>query len=368
MSKSFASGDYRLVLTLESASTEGNWYRVLQDKQTLELSCDCPRWLHKRGTSERSCKHTDIAQQLLLPPTPATPLQRLETQVRTFINRLLTVHAPPPAVVETPVAVPTSPASLAFEGQPLTPTTPHEQSLVTAAQDQWQGLSGIWRLAERDTRVGTTPYRFVLLRLDTPNGLMGTGVVAFTHKYGLQTARMIPGVAGWAGYNVAAQIAHQAGFAMVGQPPEHFKWKASRRTTTPRIALHNILRVAERTDLGDGLTPLQRAENTLQLFLGDALYKSLQSNGYLDVPSTLHADRQRVYRLRRDKNASYPRRIRVFERGQVPEADHLLTVFLQLMSDEATVLKVIRTHNIFAPYSDSRHPETITPVWRDRAA
>ena len=99
------------------------------------------------------------------------------------------------------------------------------------------------------------------------------------------------------------------------------------------------------------------------------------------MPSTRFADRQRVYRLRRDKSrASYPRRIRVFEQGTyvndycvvpreaVPEADHLLTVFLQLMTDEVTVLRVVRDYNIFPPYSDSRDRETVAPLWRERAA
>lgn len=362
MSKSFARGDYRLVMAFESASTAGNWYRVLQDKESNVLSCDCPRWLHKRGNAERSCKHTEAAHRLLTPPTPTNPVMTPVRQIiRYFFPNVTTSHA--------------------RDDTPKTPDTPHTQSLVTAARDQWEGLQGTWTIAERDTTVGTDGYRFVLIRLESPNGLTGTGVVAFAHRHGLQTARLIPGVAGWAGYNVAAQIAQQAGFAMVGQPPEHFKWKASRRATTPRIALHDILRVADRTDLGDGLSPVQRAENTLQLFLGDDLYHSLQQQGYLDVPSTLYANRQRVYRLRRDQSrAAYPRRIRVFEQGiyindycvvpreAVPEADHLLTVFLQLMTDEATVLQVVRQYNIFPPFSDSRDPETEIPVWRHRAA
>ncbi len=363
MSKSFARGDYRLMMTFESASTAGNWYRVLEDKVTHALSCDCPRWLHKRGNGERSCKHTEATQRLIAPPPPTNPIiTPVRHLIRQFFPGIMSPHA--------------------HDETPKVPDTPHTQSLVTAARDQWEGLQGTWTIAERDTTVGHDAYRFVLIRLESPNGLVGNGVVAFAHAHGLQTARLIPGVAGWAGYNVAAQIAQQAGFAMVGQPPEHFKWKATRRANAaPRIALHDILRVADRTDLGDGLSPVQRAENTLQLFLGDDLYYSLQHQGYLDVPSTRFADRQRVYRLRRDKSrASYPRRIRVFEQGTyvndycvvpreaVPEADHLLTVFLQLMTDEVTVLRVVRDYNIFPPYSDSRDRETVAPVWRERAA
>lgn len=332
MAKSLAHGDYRLLMAFESASSEGSWYRVLQDKSNEVLSCDCPRWLHKRQGAERSCKHTETVARLLA--TQNAPAER-----------------------------------------PGAADTPHTQSLVSAAREQWQGLEGTWGIEERDALVGDTKYRFVLLRLDTPTNLSGTGVVAFAHRHGVSTARLIPGVTGWAGYALAAQIAQQAGFAMVGQPPEHFKWQASARTTTTRIGLRDILRVADRTDLGDGLTPAQRAENTLQLFLGD-LYTTLETQGYLDVPSRLYQGQQRVYRLRRDPHKQRARRIRMFEHGRyindlcvvpreaVPEADHLLTVFLQLMTDESTVLRVVQQYNIFPPNSDGTERETVAPQWQ----
>jgi hypothetical protein len=47
----------------------------------------------------------------------------------------------------------------------------------------------------------------------------------------------------------------------------------------------------------------------------------------------------------------------------VPEADHLLTMFLQLLSDEDSALSVVKDHNIFGPYSDGHEQETIAPVW-----
>jgi hypothetical protein len=181
-------------------------------------------------------------------------------------------------------------------------------------------------------------------------------------------------VAGWCGYAVAAEIARQAGYTTVGQPPEHFKLRRGSGTREGRIALRDILQVGERTDLGDGLTPAKRAENTLRLFLGD-LYQQLSLQGYLDVPSRSYLTEQRVYRLRRDPAHQRDRRVRVFELAQyvrdlcivraqnVPEADHYLTVFLRLLSDEAGVLAVVQTYNIFPPYSDDSGRESTPPVW-----
>src|SRR5207244_702557 len=84
----------------------------------------------------------------------------------------------------------------------------------------------------------------------------------------------------------------------------------------PAIGLADILRVGDIVDLGDGLRPEQRAENTLRLFLSEPLYQRLERQSFLDVPSVRYADRERVYRLRRDPNRRRERRVRVFERGQ----------------------------------------------------
>lgn len=89
---------------------------------------------------------------------------------------------------------------------------------------------------------------------------------------------------------------------------------------------------------GDGLRPIERAEQTLRLFLGEQLYQQLETHGFLDVSSVRYAEEQRVYRLRRDPGKLCERRVRVFIHGQyfndfcivraqsVPEADHFLTV------------------------------------------
>ena len=147
----------------------------------------------------------------------------------------------------------------------------------------------------------------MLVRLDTPHGLSATRIATFASPLGLALPRLIPAVAGWIGYNLAAQVALAGGFPAIGAPPRHFQVRAGQWGRSGP-GLYNILRVGERVGLGDGLTPAQRAENTLQLFLGP-LYETLTGQGYIDVPSALHAARQRVYRLRRD------RRLRLFEHG-----------------------------------------------------
>ena len=77
------------------------------------------------------------------------------------------------------------------------------------------------------------------------------------------------------------------------------------------------------------------------------------------------------------------RRVRVFERNRyvndfcivrgqdVPEGDHWLTVFLQLISNEAEALSVVQNHNVFPPHSDDYYEhedETIPAIWQPRAA
>ena len=124
------------------------------------------------------------------------------------------------------------------------------------------------------------------------------------------------------------------------------------------------------------LTPAQRAENTLRLFLGPQ-HALLERQGFLDVSSGLHPGR--VYRLRRDPQRRYERRVRVFEQGRyqadycivraqsVPEADHFLTLFFGLVADERRILSVVQRGNIFSPNSDGQERETTPAVWQARA-
>src|SRR5205807_930174 len=102
--------------------------------------------------------------------------------------------------------------------------------LLAATQEQWPGLRGMWSIEERDAQIGTKPYHFVLLRLAMGNGGIATGVVAFANTHRHTMNEMIPGVAGWAGYAIAAEVARLGGFPTAGQPPDHFR--IDRRPTT----------------------------------------------------------------------------------------------------------------------------------------
>jgi hypothetical protein len=344
MPRSLANGDYRLIMAIESASRANSWYRVLVDGNTGNFSCDCPAWTFRQdGGEARSCKHTRLAQLLTSPQNVGTPLERASGAAAT--NNLF----------------------------------------VQAAQQQWPGLGGRWSIEQRSSQLDGTPYYFVLLRLTTGNGTTATGLVAFTRRYHTTQQSMIAGVAGWAGYAIAAEVARAAGYPLAGQPPEHFK--VTRRTgaspRTRRIGLQDILRVGDQVDLGDGYTPDQRAENTLRLFLGEELYAQLERQHFLDVSSVRYAAEQRVYRLRRDPAKQRDRRVRVFKfnryvndycivRAQdVPEADHWLTNFLTLLSDEERAISVVQSYNIFPPHSDDyyeQEEETVAAVWRTNVA
>ncbi len=345
MPRSLANGDYSLVMAIESASRANSWYRVLAERRTGDLSCDCPSWtFNQDGSTQstvRSCKHTRLAQLLTTSQQPVP-------------NR--------------------GSVSGAAAKQHL---------LIQATRQQWPGLGGTWSIEQRRSTLDNKPYQFILLRLATGNGGIATGLVAFAERYHPTQQSMVAGVAGWAGYAIAAEVARVAGFAMAGQPPEHFKVSHRARSGTPRIGLGDILRVGDQVNLGDGFTPKQRAENTLRLFLGEELYGQLERQRYLDVSSICYTHEKRVYRVRRDPAKQRERRVRVFKnsryvndycivRGQdVPEADHWLTVFLSLISDENSALSVVQSYNVFPPHSDDydhHEMETIPAIWQQRAA
>jgi len=344
MPRSLAHGDYRLIMAIESASRANAWYRVLIDHHSGQLSCDCPAWTFRQntGASGRSCKHTRIAQ-LLMRPEQGVNAQRAGLPVERARGAAAAAH-----------------------------------HLVQATRQQWPGLGGRWSFEQRTSAIDNEPYHFVLLHLTTGNGTTATGLVAFARRYHPTTESMVAGVAGWAGYAIAADIARSAGYALAGQPPEHFK--VTRRTANGRhLGLADILRVGDQIDLGDGYTPVQRAENTLRLFLGDSLYTQLERQHFLDISSVRYAQERRVYRVRRDPDKLHDRRVRLFTNGQyvqdlcivrgqdVPEADHWLTVFLSLISDEERTLSVVQQYNIFPPHSDDyyqREEETIPVVWQ----
>jgi len=120
---------------------------------------------------------------------------------------------------------------------------------------------------------------------------------------------------------------------------------------------------------------MQRAENTLRLFLGPQ-HTLLERQGFLDVSSGLYPGR--VYRIRRDPQRRYERRVRVFESGRytadycivraqsVPEADHFLTLHFGLIADERRILSVVQRGNIFGSHSDGHERETMPAVWMPR--
>jgi hypothetical protein len=351
MPRSLANGDYTLVMAIESASQANSWYRVLQDRQTSALSCDCPAWMFRQdGGTERSCKHTRLAQ-LLMNTQGAVNVQRTGTPLERARG----------AAAESNL-------------------------LVQSTRQQWAGLGGRWSIEQRSSTFDNHPYRFVLLQLYTGNGTSATGLVAFTQRFHPTEESMIAGVAGWAGYALAAEVARAAGYPLAGQPPQHFK--VTRRAgggaaSGRRLGLGDILRVGDQVNLGDSYTPAQRAENTLRLFLGEELYARLERQHFLDVSSVRFAGERRVYRLRRDPGKQRDRRVRVFANGDyvrdlcivrgqdVPEADHLLTVLLGLMSDEERTLSVVQEYNVFPPHSDDygqREEEIVPAVWQGRAA
>lgn len=335
MARSLQNGDYRLLMVFESASRANSWYRVLRDGVSGALSCDCRAWIF--NAQGRECVHTRSAARAL--------------------------------------------QALGSPRNPLRPADGHP--LAQAARDQWPGLLGDWAIRDQALDAEGKPYRMIALRLTLANGDCFTGAVAFAGAHLPTTASMVAGVAGWAGFGLAAEVARAGGFPMAGQPPEHFRAARGGRPDSGTAAgagalgLADIMRVGERRNLGDGLTPAQRAENTLRLFLGP-LYDELERQRFLDVSSQCHPGR--VYRLRRDPAKQSVRRIRVFERGRyerdfcivpaqpVPEADHWLTVFLGLLSDEQRTLQVVKNHNIFPPRSDGNEPEPLPAVWQMRVA
>jgi hypothetical protein len=351
MPRSLANGDYTLVMAVESSSRADSWYRVLADRQTGGLSCDCPPWTFKQGAqanaSGRSCHHTRMAQQL----SHATPLS---------------AAAPVGAFVQGGVLA----------------------SLISATQQQWPGLRGEWSIEASVAEINEKPYVFFLLTLAMGNGGMATGVTAFAGQHRPTPQHLQTRVAMWCGYAIASEVARIGGYPLAGQPPEHFRVTSGRRVrrtvaghaTAPPIGLGDILRIGDVEDLGDGHRPTERAEHTLRLFLGEQLYQQLETCGFLDVSSVRYAEEQRVYRLRRDPGKLRERRVRVFVHGQylndfclvraqsVPEADHVLSIFLQFLSDEDSALSVVKDQNIFGPYSDGHERETIAPVWHPRLA
>jgi len=396
--RSLASGYYRPLAGIESSSAHDRWYMVAIDPAGT-LSCDCSAWTTNAANLERrAVKRGGI---VIEPAVYRDGPRRCK-------------HTEPIAIImqgtqlagwtQVPIGSPP-------------PLSPWHQSLVDAIRESFRGLHGDWWVQERDSRIGSDRYKFILIRLRTGNGRAAAGVVALAldhlHQEGShdqQVAYIREQVSAWIGYTLMASIARQEGWTQLGQPPARYRHEGTARrrpaptpaaspppaqrparpTPPPPLpALTDVLRIGQRRDLGDGLTPQQRAENMLRLFLG-ADYQRLEAQGFLDVSSTVVPGR--VYRVRRDPDKCEARRVRVFERGRYvadycivpdmsgfPEADHWLTVFMGLMTDERQACAVVNGatwhigarpgdgNNVFSPYSDcSDDEETIPAIWHQR--
>jgi len=212
--------------------------------------------------------------------------------------------------------------------------------------------------------------------------MIATAAIAFATCHPATLGSRAAPVGDWGGYTIAASFCRQAGVPIAGEPPLHFAEALAGRSAPRRAPLQpgtstrEILAIGDQRDLGDGLTPMQRAENTLRLFLGPQ-HALLERQGFLDVSSGLYPGR--VYRIRRDPQRRYERRVRVFEQGayvrdlcivraqSVPEADHFLTLFFGLVADERRILSVVQRGNIFGAQSDGHERETVPAVWQPRA-
>jgi hypothetical protein len=223
MPRSLEAGNYRLLAAFESSSNADTWYRLLLDPESASLSCDCRRWIYKRRDQEtRSCPHTELGERLL-------------------------------------TGVPAAARGIAA-------TDIDSEALVAATSRWWgNGLRGQWSVESRIADFNGNSYLFLLLRLRMGNGGEASGMIAFACHHTLSPQRLQDRVAAWCGYAIASEIARLGGYPLAGRQPEHFKVQGGRQqrrgqTTLPQFGVSNLLRLADCEDLGDGLTPEQRAE------------------------------------------------------------------------------------------------------------
>lgn len=295
--RSIASGQLRIQAAYEGSHAE-QFYAVCLDADNLRrgdgrynLTCDCASWVANQSARssgiERICKHTEATNRLL--------------HGHTFL------HARCPA----------------GDGVQL--------RNVIAMQPLLQPIEdATWRLQDVEATVdglgasgSSSTYRMVLLNVTTVDGTAASACVALNNKHHHTVQRTTAAVAAYGGWAIAAEIARVSGFGTVGPPPPRYTFRqgtpSRRLTASPtsiaaarRIGLHDLLQLGTATDLGDGLQPAQRAEHTLQFFLGQQ-YALLQQHHFLDVPSRHFPGR--VYRLRIDPHRQSDRRIRVYEQG-----------------------------------------------------
>lgn len=373
--RSIANGAYLTLMHLQSASRRNDWYRIALDRRSRQLSCDCAAWLFFRG-GERACKHTRFVAGTLSPSTPAA------------------------GAGNDGLARPGG-------GGASSAADASQHAYVQAIQAQFPGFLGHWAVVERHGLVDGAGYRITQIQFTSGDGETIDATIAFADAHGLTEQERRSEIAIRAGYCIALELAHRRGIDLDVRPPSHYSPHQQRTNTgrgaahstrrpaapvpdagrwapvLPSIALDEIVRIAGTP--AEGRTPTERAEGTLRLMLGDETYGRLLRDGYLDVPSRLYANRKRVYRLRRDPHRNDDKRVRIFEEVDghmsyvedycivrasysVPEADHYLTKWLGLLSDERSIIGVVARHNRFRPHSDdysTRIEETTLPVWRD---
>jgi hypothetical protein len=271
--------------------------------------------------------------------------------------------------------VSTPPRSLGERGRAQTRHTATQDAFLTAVQEQWPGLQGKWGIERARGRIKNDSYEVILVRLETGNGDTVSSVVAFCDRHTFSQERWLSGVA-WVGYALAHEVARLGGQELTVPSPGYYRHRGGRRQAERRTGATLTLRDLARTNTSAAMRPEQRAEQLLVTYLGP-LYGRLEAQGFLDISSRLY--RGRVYRLRRDPEKRYERRVRVFENGRYvrdlcivrddywqrcPEGDWYLTVYLRLLSDEAGILSVVGPENVFRCHSDGFVDETLPAVWQ----
>ena len=384
---SVANGRYALLMYVESASRQGDWYRVTLERHQHTFGCDCPKWtFQSQDIAHRSCKHTQFVTSLLRPAQGRLPGQDGSRRR----------YTPPLADVDE-----------------TTPDPGSDHPYVHAIQTQFPGLHGQWLVDERRGMISGDSYRIIQVGLESGNGDLLQASIAFAEAHQRTVQEQVDEIAIRLGYTISLELAQRRNISIPIRPPSHFSLPRSPARThdqatrqragaerrrrdylpaldptigLPSIRFDDILRVAGTPAAGH--TPAERAEGTLRLLLGDDLYTQLSTDGYLDVPSVHFADQKRVYRLRRDPRHLADKRVRIFEEANgrmayvkdfcivraesnIPEADCFLSKWLGLLSDERRTLAVVGVHNIFQPYSDDygqQLKETRLPVWPSQQA
>lgn len=133
--------EYQFVSTYKSSSSDRT-YTVKRNKETGQLTCDCPAFLFQRKpVDQRSCKHTVEAQQLL--PQPSG---KILTEVQELLKKLAELKTPTPSTathaqsetttataveVPTPVTVEVVSDQEAVAGQAYCPSCRKTEELLT---------------------------------------------------------------------------------------------------------------------------------------------------------------------------------------------------------------------------------------------